>query len=455
MPDGMNFDPRLADEIKREITRIGDDVKGLNESMRRDLEEARKTAEAASKAADQTETKARLEALSASVVEKNAALEEQIKAMVQRADAIDVALQRAPQQTSDADAKAQAEAKTDAIEFFKSVGALNPGRFSAIDIAEGRFDVEASTAWQKSFGNALRFGVGRAVDAKALSVGVDTDGGFIVPVSTSRQIISKFYETSPIRQIAMIETIGTDELEIPVDDDEVDAGWVGETTTRTETGTPKLGMKKIQTHEQYAEPHATQKLLDDASINIEAWLAAKVADKFSRKEATAFVVGTGVSQPRGFLTYPAGTNRGQIEQVVSGNATEVTSDGLRNLTMAIKSVYLGGATFLMKRSTEAKVITLKNGQGDYMWRPAQAPGMLTSIDGFPVRQADDMPVVGAGALPIAFGNFRQGYTIVDRMGIRTMRDPFTSKPFVKFYTTRRVGGDVTTFEAIKLMVISA
>lgn len=455
MPDGMNIDNRVLEEIKSEVSKFGSDFKALDESLRRDLEAARKAAEEAGKRADQSEVKATIDALSRSVIEKHAAIEAKMAEVNARSDAIETALKRAPV-TNEAEEKALHECKADAVEFFKAASAISNGRFSARDLTPDRVDVSGYKAWADSFGMAMRYGAAdRSIDAKALSVGVDPDGGFLVPTQVSRRIISRFYETSPIRQIAMVETIGTDEYEIPVDEDEAGVGWANETQTRAETTTPKFGKKIIATHEQYAEPRATQKLLDDASIDMEQWLANKVSERFARAEATAFVVGTGVGQPRGFTTYPNGTSRNQIEQVASGAATAVLADGLINLTMSLKAPYLGNATWLMKRSTEAAVLVLKNGQGDYMWRPGLTVGQPAALLSYPVRQADDMPVIGAGTTPIAFGDFRQGYTIVDRMGIRTLRDPFTAKPFVKFYTTRRVGGDVVLFEAIKLMVISA
>jgi len=207
-----------------------------------------------------------------------------------------------------------------------------------------------------------------------------------------------------------------------------------------------------------AKPKASQKLLDDAFVNVEAWLAEKVGEKFARTEATAFVSGDGVNKPRGILTYTAGDGFEMIEQIVSGAAADIsaanTADGLINLVMSLKAPYKAGAAFLMERATVKAVRKLKDTQGQYFWQPSLTAGNPDMIMGFPVYEADDMETIGANALPIAFGNFKVGYQIVDRFGIRTLRDPYSAKPYVEFYTTKRVGGGVKNFEAIKLLKCS-
>jgi HK97 family phage major capsid protein len=255
--------------------------------------------------------------------------------------------------------------------------------------------------------------------------------------------------------MATVENISTDAIEYPVDDDEAGANWVGETESRPATSTPQVGVQRIPVHEMYAFPMVTQKLLEDASVDVEAWLARKIGAKFGRLEATAFVSGNGVKKPRGFLTYPNGTTRGSIEQIVSGNATALTADGLINLIMSIKEPYSANAAFLMRRAAVGSVMLFKDGNGQYIWRPGLEMGRPSSLLGYPIREAADMPAIGAGALAVAFGDWRTAYTIVDRLGITTLRDPYTAKPFVGFYTRKRVGGDVTNFEAIKLQVVSA
>ncbi len=324
-------------------------------------------------------------------------------------------------------------------------------------------DVEAFQLYTKHFGSYLRKGSEAfhkkmrldKLETKLLSVDRDPGGGYWVKPEMSSRIVTIVFETSPIRQFAAVESIGSDSLELIADENQVGFGWVAEQEARPETTTPDIAKRVIHAHEMYAEPRATQKLLDDAGFNVEGWLANKIGDRFSRAEATAFVAGTGVGQPRGFITYPTGTSTGQIEQINSGAAGALTADGLMDLVYSLKSPYLRNSRFMMARLTIRDVRKLKDGEGRYLWEPILKVGQPASLLGYPLHQADDMPAVSAGLEAIAFGDFRAAYTIVDRMGIRTLRDPYTAKPNIKFYTTRRVGGDVVNFEAIKLQTISA
>jgi len=297
-----------------------------------------------------------------------------------------------------------------------------------------------------------------ADETKALSVGSDPDGGYVVDPDTSGRIVKKQFETSPVRQYASVQVISSDALEGLYDLDEAASGWVSETGSRAETGTPQLKQWRIPVHEQYAEPRATQKLLDDAYIDMEAWLADKVAEKFTRVENAAFVNGTGVGQPRGFLSYPAGsTIPGQIEQFATGvnggfAATPNGGDKLISMVYGLKTNYRNNGVWFMNRTTTGAVRLLKNNDGNYIWQPAVQAGQPSTLLGYPVGTFDDMPDFSTtGALAVAFGDLAQAYQIVDRLGVRVLRDPFTAKPFVKFYTTKRVGGDVVNFEAIKLL----
>ncbi len=293
------------------------------------------------------------------------------------------------------------------------------------------------------------------LSTKALAVGSDPDGGYWVTPEVSARIVEKLFESSPMRELATVETTTSSSWEYLPDTDEPGSGWVGETQARPETTSPEIKKGEIVVHELYAEPRATQKILDDAGVNVEAWLGRKVGGKFGRDEATAFVSGNGVGLPRGILTYPAGTAWAQIEQVNSGSASTLTGDGLIDLETALKAPYRARAVWLMNRTTQAVVRKFKDGQNQYLWQPGLAQGVPPTLLGYPVRLADDMPVVAASALAVAFGDFREAYTIVDRLGIRILRDAFTAKPFVKFYTTKRVGGDVVNFEAIKLQKVAA
>ena len=329
----------------------------------------------------------------------------------------------------------------------------------------GDLGVDAYRNYKSAFRNYVRKNnAGGAIEeVKALSVGSDPDGGYTVTPDMSGRIAQLVRETSPLRQVANVVTIGTDALEGIHDLNEATSGWVGESEARPETTSPKIGEYRIPVHEQYAEPRATQKLLDDAMFNVEEWLAGKIAERMARMENEAFVTGNGVRKPRGFLTYAAGAPTASafnvIEQLASGAnggfAEEDPGDALISLVFALKSAYRENAVFMMKRSTLAEVRKLKDGDGNYLWQPDFQLKQGGTLLGFDVVEAEDMPDIASGSLSIAFGDFKAGYQIVDRQGIRILRDSFTAKPYVKFYTTKRVGGDVVNFEAIKLMKFSA
>lgn len=310
-----------------------------------------------------------------------------------------------------------------------------------------------------AFCNYLRKGADSELmqlEKKALSVGSDPDGGYLVTSQVSERIIKTVFETSPMRQVASVEVISSDSLELIEDKDEADAGWTSETGIRSDTSTPQIGKKIIPVHELYAQPKATQKLIDDASIDIEAWLAEKVSDIFSRKENTSFVNGDGIGKPRGILTYDDGTDWGEIQQIHSGTSGVITADGIVKLYYALKEDYATRASFMMNRASVQAVRLLKESTTDqYLWQPGLAAGAPDTLLGLPVVQSADMPTPTASSLSVALADFSSAYQIVDRAGIRVLRDPFTDKPFVKFYTTKRVGGDVVNFDAIKLLVLAS
>jgi HK97 family phage major capsid protein len=324
-------------------------------------------------------------------------------------------------------------------------------------------DVNGMKAYQDAFATYARKGLDGLDrdEVKALSVGGDATGGYVVNPDMSGRIVSKVFETSPMRAYASVQVISTDALEGLFDLDEASCGWVEETGSRTETDTPDLGKWRIPAHEMYANPRATQKVLDDAEIDIEGWLAGKVAEKFARTENAAFVSGTGVGQPRGFLTYSDGaTLPGTIERVFTGAsgafaAAPSGGDVLIDALYGLKAQYRANATWFMNRATTKTVRKLKDSDGAYLWSPGIAAGQPASILGYPLAAFEDMPAVAAGSLSIAVGDMRAAYQIVDRVGIRTLRDPYSAKPFIQFYSTKRVGGDVVNFEALKLVSFSA
>jgi HK97 family phage major capsid protein len=295
-------------------------------------------------------------------------------------------------------------------------------------------------------------------ELKALSVGSDPNGGYLVMPEFGGIVTTKIYETSPIRQLASSLTIGTDSYEVVLDNDEAAASWVGETQTRNTTSTPTLGKLSIPVNELQAMPYASQKMLDDGIIDIESWLADKVAQYFARKEATAFVAGTGNNQPRGLLSYAGGTDitQQQVEQVVTGSASTFTYAGLVNLQAALKEEYQAGAVFLIKRSSIANLLTIVDGNARPIFNLTfdKNTGVQSGIMGQSLYFANDVPAVASNALAMIYGDIKRAYLILDRIGIRVLRDPFTSKPNVQFYTTKRVGGAVVNFEAFKIAKIS-
>ena len=296
-------------------------------------------------------------------------------------------------------------------------------------------------------------------ELKSLVVNSDTNGGYLVMPEFGGVIKTYAYETSPIRQLASTTTIGTDTLEYVLDNDTNTSSWVGETAARNNTTTPAFAKLDIYVNELASNPAVTQKLLDDAMFDVEAWLAGKVAEEFGRKEATAFVSGTGVFQPKGFLSYAASgastqatVNAQQIEQVNTGDPANFTYTGLVNLQNALKEVYQPNAVFLFRRASNANLMQIKDGIGRPIFNMVfdKNVGLQPTLMGQPCYYAADVPAIAANALAMAYGDFRKGYQIVDRAGIRILRDPYTNKPYINFYTPKRVGGAVVNCEAIKI-----
>lgn len=292
--------------------------------------------------------------------------------------------------------------------------------------------------------------------------GSDPDGGYAVLEQMSSTMTTKLYDDVTIRRLARVVTItsGSEFVE-PIDKDEIESGWTSEKGSRPETDAAQLAMLKIPLREVYAMPRATQNLLDDASFDIGGWLERKITDKFGRDENTAFVSGAGVDRPRGFLTYDTATTDDDtrawnvIQHVVSGAAATVTADGLRNLYWSLRAPYRRNATWVMSSATANQIDKLKSGDGEYLWRDGMNAGAPPTLLGLPVSFDEEMPATEAGALPIALADWQRAYTIVDRPGIKMLRDPYTARPFVNFYSTKRVGGALSNSEAIKLLKIAA
>lgn len=326
------------------------------------------------------------------------------------------------------------------------------------------FDADGYKQYKSGF---FKLAAGVTVDSltsderKAMQAGSDPDGGYLLPHSTVGQMVSKLYEQSIMRQICTVQTIGTDKIEGIIDNNDADAGWVAELGTRSDTNTPQLGKWEIQAHEMYAMPKVSQKLIDDASTDVEGWLAGKVADKFARVEGTAFWTGTGVGQPRGLAAYATAATGddtrawGTFEHVITGasGAFHTTKmDVLHDIQGAFKDQYLQNAQWVMRREARTALRKMKEATSDrYLWEPSNQVSQPERLNGYPVRIDQYMPAIAANSLSVAFGDFKQAYTIVDRIGVRTLRDPFTAKPYVVFYSTKRTGAGATNSEAVKFV----
>lgn len=313
--------------------------------------------------------------------------------------------------------------------------------------------------YKQAFDKYLR----KQVQEKALQVGSDPDGGFWVSPDVTGRVVQYVYEMSPMRRLASVQTIGTDALEGPYDLDQADSGWVGETEDRTETGTPQVGWWRIPVHEQYAMPKISQKMLDDAQMDMGQWLENKIRRKFTRKENEAFVNGDGNMKPRGFVTYPEGTptasNFEQIKVINTGNDGDFPSsnpgDKLIDVVYDLEDEYVANASWVMRRALESEIRQFKDSNGNYIWVPDFAQRNGRNLLGHNIVTFPDMPAKASNSKSIAFGDFEEAYQIVDRRGIRVMRDPYTAKPWVKFYSTRRVGGGVVNFQALRILKFAA
>jgi len=332
--------------------------------------------------------------------------------------------------------------------------------------AGGSVDDPDIAAHADAFNTFFRKGVdadlkGLEVKAK-LGTQSDPDGGYLVPTEMENTIDRVVGTVSALRSLSRVMTISTNEYKKLVSQGGASSGWVGEEDTRPETNTPTLREIAITTGEIYANPAATQTMLDDGRVDIASWLADEVSIEFAEQEGASFVSGDGVKKPRGILSYDTIANAsyawGKLGFTVSGAAaafnTTNPADALIELFYSLKQQYRNGATWLTSDAVMGTMRKFKDGDGNYLWAPPATSEGVPTILGKPVSTDDNMPALGANAFPVAFGNFQRGYLIVDRAGIRVLRDPYTSKPNVLFYTTRRVGGGVVNFEALKLLKCS-
>jgi HK97 family phage major capsid protein len=299
----------------------------------------------------------------------------------------------------------------------------------------------------------------RSLEAKALSVGTPADGGYLVPDETEREIMRRLADISPIRRIAGSRQVSASVYKKPFSVAGPAVGWVAETASRTQTATPTLAELAFPTMELYAMPAATGQLLDDAAVDVDRWIAEEVETAFAEQEGAAFVSGNGTNKPTGFLavdtvvdgSWEWGKLGYLVTGVSGGLAASNPSDILVDLVYAVKAGYRQNAHFVMNRKTQAAIRKLKDADGHYLWQPPASAGAEATLMNFPVAEAEDMPNIAANSLSVAFGDFKRGYLVVDRMGVRVLRDPYSAKPYVLFYTTKRVGGGVQDFAAIKLL----
>jgi HK97 family phage major capsid protein len=318
---------------------------------------------------------------------------------------------------------------------------------------------EAKAAWD----GYLRAGGVPGLELKAGLSSAANSGGYVVPPETERAIERRLMAGSPMREIATVRTVASGVFRKPVSTAGIASGWVAETAARPETDPASLALLEFPAADLYANPAATQSLLDDALVDLDEWLAAEVEDAFAAQETQAFVNGDGTNKPRGFLSYTtvadATQTWGQIGYVASGAAGGFAAtnpaDKLIDLVYAPKAQYRPNGRFVMNRKTVSAVRKFKDADGNYIWQPAQRAGETASLLGYAVTEIETMPDIAANSLSIAFGDFQKGYLIVDRAGVRVLRDPYSAKPYVLFYTTKRVGGGVQNFDAIKVMKFSA
>ncbi|MBC7159075.1 MAG: phage major capsid protein [Porphyrobacter sp.] len=305
---------------------------------------------------------------------------------------------------------------------------------------------------------------GRETELKSLAGIVPADGGYTVPSEIDALIARQLKSISPIRQLAQVVTVGSAGYRKLVTTGGTTSGWVGETSLRPETDTPEFAEIAPPTGELYANPAASQGMLDDAAFDLEGWLASEIAMEFARAEGSAFVAGNGVNQPLGFLSSPVSLAGdavrpfGTLQYLGSGEPNGFDTfpeDRLIDMVHTLKAGYRQGACWVMNSTTLSEMRKLKTPDGAFVWQAGLAEGQPDRLLGYPVIEAEDMPDIAAGAVPIAFGNFKAGYLIAERSATSILRDPFTNKPFVHFYATKRVGGQVLDSAAIKLLRVEA
>lgn len=384
-------------------------------------------------------------------------------------------------ETIDETSSAPAEAKAAAVEFLKNFNTFQDDLSKRMTEMTNRIDalgvksheirrpaLEARAAegmpHQKAFAAYVRQGdegALRALDlgTKGLNTAVAADGGYLIDPRTAAQVESVLRSGGSLRAIARVVQVEAGAYDVLVDHAELGAGWIDEVTAVGETGGPAFERISIPLHELSASPRASQRILEDAAFDIELWLAERIADRFKRAESAAFVSGDGVNKPKGFLTKPMVANAtwswGSIGYVATGTAggfdLNDPADALVDLVYALGAEYRANAAFVMNSKTAGEVRKMKDSQGRFMWVEGLSVEHPARLMGYPVTIVEDMPDIAANSFAVAFGDFGHGYTVAERPDIRILRDPFSAKPNVSFFATKRVGGDVTDFAAIKTL----
>lgn len=365
----------------------------------------------------------------------------------------------------------------DVVELFEDFAAKSEGTMSALlkrlDELEKKFnrparaggdDLETKgdiAAERKALGAFIA--KGEESELKSMATDSDPAGGYVTMPAMSSSMTKRIFDQSPIRRLSRVITLdANDGWEEPIDKNDVGAEWVGERQTRAATSTADLGLLSVPLHEIWAQQPITQKLLDTSFVNLGAWIENKLADKFGRTEGESFVTGDTPLKPEGFMTLDksalgdlAGRANNALQFVNSGAATTVTADGLRDLYWTLRAAHRANATWLLSSATANAIDKLKDGNGDYLWRTSSTAGVPSTLLGRPVEFCENMPSIGAGTYPLAFADWQSAYVVVDRLGLRMVRDPYSSKPHVLFDAYKRVGGGVANTDAIKLLFIAA
>jgi len=459
------YHPEVHEEVLKEVKAMSGKYKDIVDKMNQEMCELRKVVDQSSEKMDGL-VESKVTKMQEAVVTRQEFVEKLDTEMKGRIDALDLALQRVSISGSGT-SEAEKQLFDDAKEFKQMIMNRKGEKGVAQD---GDVDVKSYKQYCAAFDRMLRYSINqnglKPDDEKFLSVVSEVDGGILVPPTMGNRITKRVWELDPIRQLADTVQIGTDAYEELVDVDEPQDGWEGELKANPETPTPEWKKVYIPTHIQSAMPKASTKILEDGSINVENWLSDKIARRMARTEGSAFVNGDGMGKPRGFLAYSVYANSatlnyysfGAIEYVPALDSV-LSGSAIITCFFHLLEEYQQRATWIMNRFTVMKTMLLVDGDQRPLWTPGQTAlsvaGAPSTLLGAPVRMSSTMPVVAEGAYPMALADWKEAYVIVDRKGISILRDPYTAKPFVLFYTRRRVGGGMRNFQSIVLMKTSA